>query len=244
MTTENAFFDGGSSPPVSPRIGTPHDTSALTSAPATSEFSLRSTPVHVGTRNVPVRGTMTAPDNGFVDSGSSPPAAALTKPEDRLQSSARPDAATCRIPAKQADGLRSSEPPLSPVPPQANESVELRQCAECGVTRVSRQGAKFCCSACRQAAYRKSLAHLNNLARHSAARLNRRVMWRKRRLRDKAAGNFLHISGPDAVGVPRLGDLDMKQHLALLTPAEIQQAHKRLEERRSVKLENRIMPAE
>jgi hypothetical protein len=158
--------------------------------------------------------TTTVIDDGFVDSGSSPPTAAPSKP---------------------ADGFQSSELPLSLVLPQARESVELPRCAECGVTRVSRKG--VCRGACRQAAYRKSPAHLNNLARHSAARLNRRVIWRKRKLRDKAASNFRHISGPNAVGVPRLGNLDIKQHLKSLTPAEIQQAHERLEERRSVKLE-------
>jgi hypothetical protein len=182
-------------------------------------------------------------DDGFVDSGSSPPIAAPTRPADRLQLSARPDAATCRTPTLPADEFQSSELRLSPVPHQATESAELPLCAECGVTPVSRKGAKFCCSACRQATYRKSPAHLNNLARHSAARLNRRVMWRKRKLRDKAASNFRHISGPNAVGVPRLGDLDMKQHLKSLTPAEIQQAHERLEERRSVKLETGLCKA-
>jgi hypothetical protein len=72
---------------------------------------------------------------------------------------------------------------------------------------------------------------------NACSAMNRRVMWRKRKLRDKAASNFLHVSGPNAVGVPRVGHLDMKQHLEALTPAEIQQAHQRLEKRLALKEE-------
>jgi hypothetical protein len=52
---DNGFVDSGSSPPAASRIGTPHDTTASTSAPTTSEFSLTSTPI-VFVHELPGRG--------------------------------------------------------------------------------------------------------------------------------------------------------------------------------------------
>jgi hypothetical protein len=135
----------------------------------------------------PAKQMTSTENNGFVDSGSSPPA-----------------------PTKPADGLQSFELPLSPVPPQATESVELPLCAECGVTPVSRKGAKFCRGACRQAAYRKSPAHARSLKRLADARTLRRRTWEQRKARDKALGTFRGYGGPEATGVPRLGMLDLK----------------------------------
>jgi hypothetical protein len=72
---------------------------------------------------------------------------------------------------------------------------------------------KFCSSACRQAAYRKSAAHLANLKRLRDARTARRADHYQRCNRSRALSPLRGYSGPVPDGVPRLGDLNLKNYL-------------------------------
>jgi CDGSH-type Zn-finger protein len=72
---------------------------------------------------------------------------------------------------------------------------------------------KFCSNACRQAAYRTSEAHIASLKRLRDARTARRADHYQRRNRDRALNSVRGYSGPVADGVPRLGDLNLKNYL-------------------------------
>jgi hypothetical protein len=72
---------------------------------------------------------------------------------------------------------------------------------------------KFCSSACRQAAYRTSAAHVDNLKRLREARKARRDDYYRRRNRDKALTSVRGYSGPAVSGVPRLGGLKLENYL-------------------------------
>jgi CDGSH-type Zn-finger protein len=70
---------------------------------------------------------------------------------------------------------------------------------------------KFCSSACRQAAYRASESYAANLKRLQNGRLARRQDQYRRRNKYRAL-NVIY-SGPFAGGVPRIGDLDLRNYL-------------------------------
>ena len=59
-----------------------------------------------------------------------------------------------------------------------DEKNGVTLCAECGTNPAHR---KFCSSACRQAAYRKSPAHAAILARERHRRAVRRAAWQARK---------------------------------------------------------------
>jgi hypothetical protein len=77
---------------------------------------------------------------------------------------------------------------------------------------------KFCSNACRQAAYRTSAAHVANLKRLRDARIARRADHYQRRNRGRALSPVRGYSGPVADGVPRLGDLNLKNYLGGKAP--------------------------
>jgi hypothetical protein len=77
---------------------------------------------------------------------------------------------------------------------------------------------RFCSSACRQAAYRKSAAHTDNLKRLRDARRARRADYYQRRNRSRALAPVRGYSGPVADGVPRLGALKLENYLREKTP--------------------------
>lgn len=89
---------------------------------------------------------------------------------------------------------------------QAEHSVTLCPCG-----KPARR--KFCSSACRQAAYRNSPAHTDNLKRLRDARRARRADHYQRRNRSRALAPVRGYSGPVPDGVPRLGDLNLKNYL-------------------------------
>jgi CDGSH-type Zn-finger protein len=72
---------------------------------------------------------------------------------------------------------------------------------------------KYCSDACRQKAYRTSAAFLANKKRWENARTARRVDHYQRRNRSRALSPVRGYSGPVADGVPRLGDLNLKNYL-------------------------------
>jgi hypothetical protein len=93
----------------------------------------------------------------------------------------------------------------------AESSVTLCSCG-----KPARQ--KFCCGACRQEAYRTSPAFLANKKRWENARIARRAEWESRRHRDKhLTFDGLH-GGNRVAGVPRLGDLKLKNYLEAKAP--------------------------
>jgi hypothetical protein len=70
---------------------------------------------------------------------------------------------------------------------------------------------RYCSSPCRQAAYRRSSAHRACLDGAKNQRANRRLSWHRRKNAFKSLTfDGLH-SGPDAVGVPPLGEINLKQ---------------------------------
>jgi hypothetical protein len=69
---------------------------------------------------------------------------------------------------------------------------------------------RFCSPACRQSAYRDSPAHDACLAGLRHQRRNRRMAWMRRKHAFKYLTNGGRYSGPDAVGVPRIGELNLK----------------------------------
>jgi hypothetical protein len=94
--------------------------------------------------------------------------------------------------------------------------VEVCQQAEHSVThcpcgKPARR--KFCSNACRQAAYRNSAAHTDNLKRLRDARRARRADYYQRRNRSRALAPVRGYSGPIADGVPRLGALKLENYL-------------------------------
>ncbi len=84
-------------------------------------------------------------------------------------------------------------------------------CKECSSPFVATRRASTCSSACRQAAYRKSPAYKESLAKKKDQRLRRRNAWFKRKNYYKTF-DFDHYGGPVATGVPRLGMLDLKNY--------------------------------
>ncbi len=88
----------------------------------------------------------------------------------------------------------------------AEDSVTLCPCG-----KPARK--KFCSSTCRQAAYRTSAAHIASLKRLRDARTARRADHYQRRNRDRALNSVRGYSGPVADGVPRRGDLNLKNYL-------------------------------
>lgn len=98
--------------------------------------------------------------------------------------------------------LRVSHPDNS----YAENSVTLCPCG-----KPARR--KFCSNACRQAAYRKSTAHTDNLKRLCDGRKARRIDYYQRRNRSRALSPVRGYSGPVADGVPRLGDLKLENYL-------------------------------
>jgi hypothetical protein len=89
---------------------------------------------------------------------------------------------------------------------QAEHSVTLCPCG-----KPARR--KFCSNACRQAAYRISTAHTDNLKRLRDARRARRADYYQRRNRYKALSPLRGYSGPTVSGVPRLGALKLKNYM-------------------------------
>ena len=82
---------------------------------------------------------------------------------------------------------------------------------ECARTFIATRAASYCSSACKQAAYRESLAYKELLAKKAAQRLRRRNAWFKRKNRYRTFGLDCY-SGPVATDVPRLGMLDLKYY--------------------------------
>jgi CDGSH-type Zn-finger protein len=72
---------------------------------------------------------------------------------------------------------------------------------------------KYCSDACRQKAYRTSAAFLANKKRWEDARMARRADHYQRRNRSRALSPLHGYSGPVVDGVPRLGDLNLKNYL-------------------------------
>jgi len=84
-------------------------------------------------------------------------------------------------------------------------------CPECGTPFTPKnERQRFCKGSCRQKAYRRSPAHRAVLDGLTNQRTNRRVDHFHRKNAFKSIGLDVH-SGPDAVGVPRVGMLDLKQ---------------------------------
>jgi CDGSH-type Zn-finger protein len=88
----------------------------------------------------------------------------------------------------------------------AEHSVTLCPCG-----KLARR--TFCSGACRQAAYRKSTAHTDNLKRLRDARRARRADYYQRRNRSRALAPVRSYSGPVADGVPGLGALKLENYL-------------------------------
>jgi CDGSH-type Zn-finger protein len=88
----------------------------------------------------------------------------------------------------------------------AEDSVTLCPCG-----KPARK--KFCSSTCRQAEYRTSAAHIASLKRLRDARTARRADHYQRRNRDRSLNSVRGYSGPVADGVPRRGDLNLKNYL-------------------------------
>jgi hypothetical protein len=109
----------------------------------------------------------------------------------------------------------TSEQTLVVCQPAENGVTATATCPECEesfqtvVFKTGRQQRSFCSDACRQAAYRKSDAHRKILDGLTNQRLNRRVSHFRRRNAFKSIGLDVH-SGPDAVGVPQLSAINLK----------------------------------
>ena len=88
----------------------------------------------------------------------------------------------------------------------AENSVTLCNCGKAAKK-------KYCSDACRQKAYRTSAAFLANKKRWEDARMARRADHYQRRNRSRALSPLHGYSGPVAGGVPRLGDLNLKNYL-------------------------------
>ena len=87
--------------------------------------------------------------------------------------------------------------------PQDKLSVTL--CQHCGLNPARR---RFCSSACRQAAYRKSPAHDANLDRQKKLRRERRSRWTNERRRSMSMTFDSRSSGSLNTNIPRLGEFE------------------------------------
>lgn len=105
-------------------------------------------------------------------------------------------------------------------------------CAECGTPFVPASKVnRFCSSACRQAGYRKSPAHQACLAGHKHQRHNRRMTWMRRKNAFKSLSFDGRYAGSGAVGVPRLGELDLKKFSTTDTIGNIRSSNQDSQER-------------
>jgi hypothetical protein len=96
-------------------------------------------------------------------------------------------------------------------------NVEVRQLPKDSVTQKTcpcgkPAKKKFCCSACRQAAYRTSPAHVDNLKRLRNARAARKADHYRRKHQYQAISTVRGYGGPIPSGVPRIGDLNLNNY--------------------------------
>jgi hypothetical protein len=71
---------------------------------------------------------------------------------------------------------------------------------------------KFCCSACRQAAYRTSPAHVDILKRLRDARVARKADHYRRKHQYQAISTVRGFGGPIPSGVPKISDLNLNNY--------------------------------
>lgn len=96
-------------------------------------------------------------------------------------------------------GIQVSSAPDSAV----TESVDARQCRECGAPLTGKQRS-YCGSACKQAAYRKdSPAHAALLVRQKNQRALRRLEHHREFNRNRSYGFDGMYNGPARAGMPR-----------------------------------------
>jgi hypothetical protein len=91
---------------------------------------------------------------------------------------------------------------------QTKDSVTQNTCP-CGKPAKK----KFCCSACRQAAYRTSEAYASNLKRLRDARAARKADHYQRKHQYQAINPVRGYGGPFPSGVPSVGNLDLSNYL-------------------------------